>query len=153
MTSRVHNEWLSNETVRDPWVKLQRMHVVWRFTHNIMIVLNIWHANVDYTVDAPVHSESHHKGVAMQSFGIFFDDDHWHINIVQWEQDGCNLHDIPERISLNENCLFRFWISQKFVPRSFDNLSINIGSARHQAITWTNDDQVQWRIHLSIYVS
>ena len=43
------------ETLSRPLLRhCNDIHVLWRFTHKIMIVLNIWHANVDYTVDAPV---------------------------------------------------------------------------------------------------
>ena len=60
--------------------------------------------------------------------------------------------DIFESILLNENDKIPIQISLKIVPRSpIDNKSALVRVMnRRQAITWTNDDPVHWRIYAAL---
>ena len=61
--------------------------------------------------------------------------------------------DIFKCIFLNENDIIPIQISLKFVPRS-PKARIGWGNGlapnRRQAITWTNDGPVHWRIHAAL---
>ena len=78
------------------------------------------------------------------------------INTLRPRQDGCHFaDDIFKRIFLNENVWISINIHWSYLPGSnWQYTSVgsdnDLAPTRRQAIIWTNDGQVSWRIYATL---